>query len=166
MENFNIIKFSQSQPNTPAPSILSPSPLKKAAASRINSNVARELFSTVNEEIEVDPFGRNSESPSNFMRAKFFSLRADSDSSSNEWSSDSSCSNCLDLEFESPSKKSLTKNPFCGEQIFDEITNELPSRSSNPITNNAEFQMERAMLMGSTRSNLSAKAQARLAEFF
>ncbi len=82
MENFNIIKFSQSQPNTPAPSILSPSPLKKNAASRINSNVARELFTTVNEEIEVDPFGRNSESPSNFMKAKFFSLRADSDSSS------------------------------------------------------------------------------------
>jgi len=80
------------------------------------------------------------------------------------WSSDSNCSNCLDLDFESPSKKSLTKNPFCGEQIFEnEITHELPSRSSNPITNNVEFQNERAILMGSTRS---AKAQARLAEFF
>jgi len=82
MENFKIIKFSQSQPNTPAPSILSPSPLKKAAASRINSNVARELFSTVSEEIEIDPFGRNSESPSNFMKAKFLSLRTDSEVSS------------------------------------------------------------------------------------
>jgi hypothetical protein len=60
----------------------------------------------------------------------------------------------------------LTKNPFCGEQIFDEITSELPSRTSNPITNNAQFHNERAILMNSTRSNLSAKAQARLAEFF
>jgi len=81
MENFQSIKLSQSQPVTPCTRILSPSPLKKTSVSRINSNVARELFSS-NEENEIDPLGRNSESPSNFMRSKIFSLKVESDTSS------------------------------------------------------------------------------------
>jgi len=81
MESFQSIKLSQSQPVTPCSRILSPNPLKKTSVSRINSNVARELFSTV-EETETDPFGRNTESPSNFLRSKIFSLKVESETSS------------------------------------------------------------------------------------
>lgn len=166
MENFQSIKLSQSQPVTPCTRILSPSPLKKTSVSRINSNVARELFSS-NEENEIDPLGRNSESPSNFMRSKIFSLKVESDTSSaNEWSSDSSCSNYLDIEFDSPGKKSVCKNPFNQDQIFGDIAHDIPSRASNPIINDIHFRKnERMIILHSAQSTLFSRAEARISEF-
>ena len=82
MENFKL-PISHSQPATPGSMIFSPSPLRKATVARINSSVARELFSAVPEQNESDPFGRNvDESPSSFMKSKFMSLKVESDTSS------------------------------------------------------------------------------------
>lgn len=132
--------LSQSQSATSCSRIFSPSPLKKVSASRIKSSVARELF-LESEPVEADPCRSLNESPSNFIRSKLFSLRGESDTSSkSEWSgSDSGCSNTLDLDLDSP-RKAAYRNPFNQDQIFDDIAFDVPSRTSNPIANDALFQ--------------------------
>lgn len=166
MENFKQIKLpqSQSQPVTPISRVLSPNPLKKASVSRISSNVARELFSTA-EENEGDLFGRNSESPSSFLRSKILNIKVESEASSgNEWSSDSSGSNFLDIEFDSPGKKA-GKNPFSQDQIFEDIATDIPFRASNPIINDVHFgKSQRTIILHSAQSTFS-RAEARLSEF-
>ena len=84
MENFKITNGTQSQPTTPLSKILSPSPMRKASCKVMSTNIARELFSTVTEEVvNEDPFNRGgSSSPSNFMKNKFFSLKGENESAS------------------------------------------------------------------------------------
>jgi hypothetical protein len=124
-----VMKRSQSECiSFPSP-VFSPSPMKRG--SKIGFNVARELFDfPQSEEMLIKP---RANTTTNIMTS---SVRSFSDTSSNEWGSDSQgsfISNC-----ESPS---LSKNPFFQEHIFEEeVSFELPSRTSNPLVRDVHFK--------------------------
>ena len=166
MESFKTIG-NQSLPATPSCGFFSPSPLRKPAVAKVNSNVARELFS-FSDETSVDPFGRNLESPSTFLKAKFATLKTESDSSSkmSEWSSDSGCVNYSDLDLESP-KKPFLKNPFNQDQIFEEIAHGVPSRAENPIVNDEGFRTcERIFFPSASRTALVSGSGTEIPELY
>jgi len=128
--------------------IYSPSPIKKA--SRISTNVARELFAIPPriEEFEFD-FEEAAPIPGIF-KAKSCIFRIGQDSSMykifliylsninfSEWSSDSSGTGTSG-DLESPTR-STSKNPLFQDDILEDITVEIPCRTSNPITNDKNF---------------------------
>ena len=168
MENFKCFT-PISLPATPCGGIFSPSPQRKAGMAKINSHVARELFSAEVEESSMDVIIRRTETPSNFMKAKFISLKGESEAStksSGEWSSDSGCSNYIDMDFEAP-KKPMLKNPFNQDQIFEEIACGVPSRASNPIINDNEFRTNEIALFASPNPNApGSKILKRIADFY
>ena len=76
-----------------------------------------------------------------------------------EWSSDSGCSNYLDLDLDSPRKAGL-KNPFNQDQIFDNLALSAPSRASNPIINDTQFQcIERPLFSHLRQINVTSRAE-------
>jgi len=115
--------------------IYSPSPVKKA--SRISTNVARELFAIPPriEEFEFD-FEEAAAPVPGIFKAKSCIFRIGQDSSI-EWSSDSSGTGTSG-ELESPTR-SGSKNPFQDSILEEDITVEIPCRTSNPIINDKNF---------------------------
>ncbi len=131
--------------------IYSPSPIKKA--SRISTNVARELFAIPPriEEFEFD-FEEPAPVPGIFKaKSCIFRIGQGQDSSMysifldflinfyhSEWSSDSSGTGTSG-DLESPTRSSITKNPLFQDSILEDITVEIPCRTSNPIINDKNF---------------------------
>jgi len=98
--------------------------------------VARELFAIPPriEEFEFD-FEEAAPIPGIF-KAKSCIFRIGQDSSI-EWSSDSSGTGTSG-DLESPTR-STSKNPLFQDDILEDITVEIPCRTSNPITNDKNF---------------------------
>ena len=135
----------------PSP-ILSPSPIKRN--SKISSSIAQEIFdfSSQADNIRLKP---RANTTTNIITVK--SCKFDSDSSrylfqitfflklSSEWNSESNTSSFL-RDCESPMGSS--KNPFYQEHIFEEVSFELPSRTSNPLVRDADFKRNNQNLVG------------------
>lgn len=138
----------------PSP-IFSPLPIKKA--SRISSNLAKELFD-LPQQLDEIPLKPRANTTPNFITVRSTILKPDSDTSKyhfhltfylivfSEGSSESN--NSFMRECESPS--SFSKNPFCHEHIFEEVSFELPARSSNPIIRDACFKLNDKRLFESS----------------
>ena len=142
----------------PSP-IFSPLPIKKA--SRISSNIAKELFDLPQQldEIPFIPIKPRANTTPNFVTVRSTVLKPDSDTSKylfrlrfsliliSEGSSESN-GNSFMRECESPS--SFSKNPFCHDHIFENVSFELPARSSNPIIRDACFKLNDKRLFESS----------------
>jgi len=135
--------------------IYSPSPIKKA--SRISTNVARELFA-IPPRIEEFEFDFEEPAPiSGIFKAKSCIFRiGQGQDSSNEWSSDSSGTGTSG-ELESPTR-SITKNPLFQDSILEDITVEIPCRTSNPIINDKNFAKHEQKGCGFQFLNLQSRA--------
>jgi len=149
--------------------IYSPSPIKKA--SRISTNVARELFA-IPPRIEEFEFDFEEPAPiSGIFKAKscIFRIGQGQDSSKynnfllffinfshSEWSSDSSGTGTSG-ELESPTR-SITKNPLFQDSILEDITVEIPCRTSNPIINDKNFAKHEQKGCGFQFLNLQSRA--------
>jgi hypothetical protein len=130
------IKRSNSECLTISSRIYSPSPIKRA--SRIGANIARELFD-IPPRIDEFEFEVDEEPLPTFIKAKSCIFRTMQDSS-NEWSSESGFSgNCTSGELESPTRIG-TKNPSSQDTIFEDVTVEIPCRTSNPIVFDSNFK--------------------------
>jgi len=125
-----VMKRSQSEClSFPSP-IFCPSPMKRS--SKISFNLAREVFDfPQTEEVVIKP---RANTTTNIMTVQSSFV---SDASSNEWGSDSQGS--FISRCESPA--SFSKNPFFQEHIFEEeVSFELPSRTSNPLVRDVHFK--------------------------
>jgi hypothetical protein len=133
------IKRSQSECLILSSRIYSPSPINNKKASRISRNVARELFDNIPPKIEEFEFDMDEASVPGFTKAKSCIFRSAADSS-NEWSSESGLSgNGVPGECESPARAG-SKNPLCQDSIFEDVSEEMPCRTSNPIVYDTEFR--------------------------
>jgi len=131
------VKRSQSECLILTPRIYSPSPVYKKA-SRIGANVARELFDIPP---TIQEFDFEAEEPAllNLFKAKSCIFRAGADSFS-EWGVEAGFSGSgVTGELESPRRES-TKEASSQESLFEEITVEIPSRTSNPIVFDSKFR--------------------------
>jgi len=135
--------------------IYSPSPIKKA--SRISTNVARELFAIPPriEEFEFD-FEEPAPIPGIFKAKSCIFRIGQGQDSSIEWSSDSSGTGTSG-ELESPTR-SVTKNPLFQDSILEDITVEIPCRTSNPIINDKNFAKPEQKGCGFQFLNLQSRA--------
>jgi hypothetical protein len=132
------MKRSQSECLTLNSRIYSPSPINKKV-SRICVNVARELFD-IPPQIDEFDFDMDCTPLPNFGKSKSYAFRTDTDYSSTEWSSESGLSgNGVPGDCESPTR-GATKNPMSQDTIFEEISAEIPSRTSNPIVFDTKFK--------------------------
>jgi hypothetical protein len=117
--------------------IYSPSPIKPA--SRIGATVAREIFEGMPPKIEEFEFDMDEIPLPSFSKAKSCAIRIVSDSY-NEWGSESTFSgHGFSGECDSPSRSSM-KNPLSQDSISEELSMEIPSRTSNPIVYDANFR--------------------------
>lgn len=132
------MKRSQSECLVLNPRICSPAPVYNKKASRIGVNVARELFD-VPATIQEFEFEVEESSMPNLFKAKSCIFRTGTDSF-NEWSSESGFSGTvIPGESESPTRAS-SKNPLSQDSLFEEISMELPCRTSNPIVHDTKFR--------------------------
>jgi len=130
-----VIKRSQSECLPLFGKIVSPSPIKQA--SHISSRLASEIFDlpsiTSNLEAQNGHF-----SPVKPLRVRFCSAKIEYVSPL-EWSSDSSGTISSHGDCESPNAH-VAKNPYHQEHIFEDISADIPLRTSNPIINDANFK--------------------------
>jgi len=156
MQTYKIaIKRSQSE-CLPQMKIISPSPIKQT--SLISSRVASEIF-------DISSITSNSEtslsklSPMKPLRVRFCSARMDYESGT-EWSSESSCTTSSQGDCDSPNVM-ITKNPYHQENIFEDISADLPSRASNPIINDSKFgKFDKEPFESSSQAKLFSKLNA------
>jgi len=129
------IKRSQSECLPLHGKIISPSPIKQS--SRISSRLASEIFDLPFEDMAFDT-QKGQFSPVKPLRVRFCSARIEF-GSTYEWSSDSSCTVSSHGDCESPNSQ-VAKNPYHQEHIFEDISADIPLRTSNPIINDATFK--------------------------
>jgi len=128
------VKRSQSENLTLRSVIISPSPIRKP--SRISFNVAREVFDLPSSLDELDNNAINGNFPG-FVLSKFHSVRTEGDSGS-EWGTDSSNSNSMQGDFESPAKINV-KNQLLIDGSDDSFSEIVP-RAHNPIIHDINFK--------------------------
>ncbi len=131
--------------------ILSPSPIKRN--SKLSSSLAREVFDFSSETTNVLLKPR-ANTTNNIVTVSTSPSKFDCDSSS-LWTSDSNGSSFM-KDCESP--VASIKNPFYQEYIFEEVTHELPSRTSNPIVRDACFTRNNKISIG-TLSRMLATSE-------
>jgi len=127
------IKRSQSDNLFLQSKIISPSPFRQP--SKLSFHVAREIFDFTSSADAFESHTINGHLTT-AIKSRFYSLPADIDSQSNEWGSESSQSNSIQSDCESPLKLS-----YRGQLIPDGLDNhsEMAPRASNPIVNDANF---------------------------
>jgi hypothetical protein len=128
------VKRSQSDNFSLHSSIISPSPIRKP--SRISFNVAREIFDLPSSMDELDNNTMNASWPGVIL-TKYHSTRTDGDSGS-EWGTDSSNSNSIQGDFESPAKINV-KSQLLVDGSDDSFSEIVPERVHNPIIHDINF---------------------------
>jgi len=118
----------------PQMKIVSPSPMKQS--SLISSRVASEIMD-ISLPTSMSESSLSKLSPMKPLRVRFCSARIECETGV-EWSSESSCTNSSQGDCDSPNMM-MAKNPYHQENIFEDISADLPCRSSNPITNDSNF---------------------------
>ena len=140
-----VMKRSQSECLSFPSKVFSPSPSKRN--SKISSCIAQEIFdfssqaqntllkpraNTTTNIITVKSCEFGSDSSTRYLILSKYFLIIHS-----EWNSDSNSGSFM-RDCESPMGSS--KNPFYQDHIFEEVSFELPSRTSNPLVRDADFK--------------------------
>jgi len=134
MDHMKLNTYNNQPENLPLSSkIVSPAPIRKT--SKISFNIARELFDLPSSVEESDSNNINFMA-SPFFQAKFYNLRNDVESP-NEWSMESSSSDSIQGDFESPVKPATRSYLVIDDN--EDNSMEIVPRATNPIVHDIHF---------------------------
>jgi len=140
--------------------IVSPSPIKQG--SLISSRLASEIFdiSLVTSNSESSLSNLTKLSPVRPLRVRFCSARMEYESGTSESSSESSCTTSSQGDCDSPNMM-VSRNPYHQENIFEDISADLPCRSSNPLINDSTFvKLNKEPFESTSQAKLFSKLNA------